>query len=48
MLAAKKSFRRLKAQKQLPILRTALLRHWVALLGDKLLVSQKSGSIGVI
>jgi transposase-like protein len=35
MLEARKSFRRLKAHKQLPILRAALLRHQQALLGDQ-------------
>jgi len=35
MLEAQKSFRRLKAHKQLPILRAALLRHQKALLGDQ-------------
>jgi hypothetical protein len=32
---AEKSFRRLKAHKQLPILRAALLRHQQALLGHQ-------------
>ena len=40
MLEAEKSFRRLKAHKQLPILRAALLRHQQALLGDKLIASK--------
>jgi transposase-like protein len=35
MLEAAKSFRRLKAHKQLPVLRAALLRHQQALLGDQ-------------
>jgi hypothetical protein len=35
MLEARKSFRRLKAHKQLPILRAALLLHQQALLGDQ-------------
>jgi hypothetical protein len=35
MLEAKKTFRRLKAHKQLPVLRAALLRHQQALLGDQ-------------
>jgi hypothetical protein len=35
MLEAKKGFRRLKAHKQLPILRAALLRHRQALPGDQ-------------
>ena len=35
MLEAEKSFRRLKAHKQLPILRAALLRHQQALRGDQ-------------
>ncbi len=35
MLEAKKGFRRLKAHKQLPVLRAALLRHQQALLGDQ-------------
>ena len=40
MLEAEKSFRRLKAHKQLPVLRAALLRHQQALLGDKLIASK--------
>ena len=40
MLEAEKSFRRLKAHKQLPILRAALLRHQQALPGDKLIASK--------
>src|SRR5271169_5274338 len=40
MLEAEKSFRRLKAHKQLPILRAALLRHQQALLGDRLIASK--------
>jgi hypothetical protein len=35
MLEAEKSFRRLKAHKQLPILRAALLRPQQALFGDQ-------------
>ena len=35
MLEAKKTFRRLKAHKQLPILRAALLRHQQAVLGNQ-------------
>jgi len=35
MLEAKKGFRRLKAHKQLPILRVALLRHEQAVLADQ-------------
>lgn len=35
MLEAKKSFRRLKAHKHLPVLRAALLRHQQAVLGDQ-------------
>jgi hypothetical protein len=35
MLEAKKSFRRLKAHKQLPVLRAALMRHQQTLLGDQ-------------
>ena len=35
MLEAEKSFRRLKAHKQLPILKAALQRHQQALLGDR-------------
>ena len=35
MLEAEKRFRRLKAHKQLPILRAALLRHQKALRGDQ-------------
>jgi putative transposase len=34
MLEAEKGFRRLKAHKQLPLLRAALLRHQQALLGE--------------
>jgi hypothetical protein len=45
MLEAEKSFRRLKAHKQLPILSAALLRHQQTLLGDKLIAS-KPGTIG--
>src|SRR5271166_2421099 len=37
MLEAEKGFRRLKAHKQLPILRAALLRHQQALLDDELI-----------
>jgi transposase-like protein len=40
MLEAEKSFRRLKAHKQLPILRTALLRHQQVLLGEELIASK--------
>jgi putative transposase len=40
MLEAEKSFRRLKAHKQLPVLRAALPRHQQALLGDKLIASK--------
>jgi transposase-like protein len=40
MLEAEKGFRRLKACKQLPVLRAALLRHQQALLGDKLVASK--------
>ena len=41
VLEAEKSFRRLKAHKQLlPILRAALLRHQQALLDDKLIASK--------
>ena len=40
MLEAEKSFRRLKAYKQLPILRTALLRHQQSVLGDKLIATK--------
>ena len=40
MLEAEKSFRRLKAHKQLPILRAALLRHQQALLGDQPIASK--------
>jgi putative transposase len=40
MLEAKKTFRRLKAHKQLPVLRAALLRHQQALLGDQPIVSK--------
>ena len=35
MLEAEKSFRRLKAHKQLPILRAALLRHQQTLLDNQ-------------
>ena len=34
-MLAEKSFRRLKAYKQLPVLRAALLRHQQTLLGDQ-------------
>jgi putative transposase len=40
MLEAEKSFRRLKAHKQLPVLRAALLRHQQTLLADKLVASK--------
>ena len=40
MLEGEKGFRRLKAHKQLPILRAALLRHQQALLSDKLIASK--------
>ena len=40
MLEAEKGFRRLKAHKQLPILRAALLRHQQALLGDQPIASK--------
>ena len=40
MLEAEKSFRRLKAHKQLPILRAALLRHQQALLADQPIASK--------
>jgi transposase-like protein len=40
MLEAEKSFRRLKAHKQLPILRAALLRHQQTLLGDQPVASK--------
>jgi hypothetical protein len=40
MLEAEKSFRRLKAHKQLPVLRVALLRHQQALRGEKLVASK--------
>lgn len=40
MLEAKKSFRSLKAHKQLPILRAALLRHQQALLGGRPIASK--------
>ena len=40
MLEAEKSFRRLKAHKQLPILRAALLRHQQALLSDQLVANK--------
>ena len=40
MLEAEKSFRRLKAHKQLPILRAALLRHQQASLGDQPIASK--------
>jgi len=35
MLEAEKSFRRLKADKQLPVLRAALLRYQQTLLADQ-------------
>ena len=40
MLEAENSFRRLKAHKQLPILRAALLRHQQALLGEQSIASK--------
>ena len=40
MLEAEKSFRRLKAHKQLPILKAALLRHQQVLLGEELIASK--------
>ncbi len=40
MLEAEKSFRRLKAHKQLPVLRAALLRHQQALLGEQPIASK--------
>jgi putative transposase len=40
LLEAAKSFRRLKAHKQLPVLRAALLRHQQALLGDQPIASK--------
>lgn len=40
MLEAERSFRRLKAHKQLPVLRAALLRHQQALLGDQPIASK--------
>jgi transposase-like protein len=40
MLEAAKSFRRLKAHKQLPVLRAALLRHQQAVLGDQPIASK--------
>jgi hypothetical protein len=40
MLEAANSFRRLKAHKQLPVLRAALLRYQQALLGDQPIVSK--------
>ena len=40
MLEAKKTFRRQKAHKQLPVLRAALLRHQQALLGDQPIASK--------
>jgi hypothetical protein len=40
MLEVDKSFRRLKARKQLPILRAALLRHQQALLGNQPIASK--------
>jgi putative transposase len=40
MLEAKKTFRRLKACKQLPVLRTALLRHQQAVLGNQAVARQ--------
>jgi transposase-like protein len=41
MLEAEKSLRRLKAHKQLPILRAALLQHQQALLGNQPIASKK-------
>jgi hypothetical protein len=40
MLEAERSFRRLKAHKQLPVLRAALLRHQQALLSDQPIASK--------
>ena len=40
MLEAQKSFRRLKAHKQLPVLRTALMVHQQELLSEKLIASK--------
>jgi len=40
MLEAKKTFRRLKAYKQLPVLRAALLRHQQAVLGNQAVARQ--------
>ncbi len=40
MLETAKSFRRLKAHKQLPVLRAALLRYQQALLGDQPIASK--------
>jgi len=40
MLEAEKSFRRLKAHKQLPVLRAALLHHQQALLGEQPIASK--------
>ncbi len=40
MLEAEKSFHRLKAHKQLPVLRAALLRHQQALLGEQPIASK--------
>jgi len=41
MLEAEKTFRRLKVHKQLPILRTALLRHQQALLNEQPVTNEK-------
>jgi len=40
MIEAKKTFRRLKAHKQLPVLRAALLRHQQAVLGNQAVARQ--------
>ena len=45
MLEAEKSFRRLKAHKQLPILRGRVAAPSASVLGDQLRCQQKSGSI---
>ena len=46
MLEAEKSFRRLKAHKQLPILRAALLRHQQTLLDNQPVGRKARGGMG--
>ena len=44
MLEAKKTFRRLKAYKHLPVLRVALLRHQQAALADQVIDRQSQAA----